>query len=128
MENGGKTGLCPFCDIKRDIIFQNKYALVIEDAFPVSKGHLLVITRRHVASFRDTTEKEKQFLFDLVDRSIDHLNSKYSPQGFNIGINIGEDAGQSVPHVHIHVIPRYKGDVPEPKGGVRCVIPWKQTY
>ena len=130
---------CFFCDLmegknsgKADkpsgFILENKLALGKVDDFGVSKGHMVFITKRHVETFFDTTPQEKQAIFELVDEAKKMLDEKYVPDGYNIGINCKEAAGQSVMHVHVHLIPRYKGDVENPRGGVRGVIPSKKDY
>ena len=118
---------CPFC---RDVspYLESNLAYVKHDLYPVSKGHSLIITKRHIEDYFDATDQEKSELWSLVDNAKVELQEKYSPDAFNIGINCGEIAGQTVPHLHIHLIPRYKGDVSEPAGGVRGVIPEKQMY
>lgn len=98
------------------------------DGFPVSPGHALIIPRRHVVSFFDLTQDERQDMFNMVDEVKRILDDRFHPDGYNIGVNIGEAAGQSIFHVHLHLIPRYSGDVPNPRGGVRGVIPHKQSY
>ena len=98
------------------------------DGFPVSPGHALIIPRRHVASFFDLTQDERQDMFNMVDDVKRILDDRFHPDGYNIGVNIGEAAGQSIFHVHLHLIPRYSGDIPNPRGGVRGVIPHKQSY
>ena len=120
---------CPFCKVNpEDIVIQNEYWYSRLDKYPVTNGHLLIIPHRHIPSYFDTTEEEKQFLLRIIDDCKQYLDSQFHPDGYNIGINIGEAAGQTVMHLHIHVIPRYKGDVENPKGGVRGVIPSKQRY
>ena len=98
------------------------------DKHPVSKGHLLVIPYREFASYFDATAEEKQALWALVDEARKFLDTKFQPAGYNVGINIGPAAGQTVMHMHIHVIPRYLRDMADPEGGVRGVIPEKQKY
>lgn len=107
---------------------QNQLAVAILDRFPVSKGHLLIITKRHVADFFATTREERQAINDLLERARAWLEREYEPDGYNVGVNCGETAGQSVMHVHVHLIPRYKGDIENPRGGVRGVIPEKRIY
>ena len=107
---------------------QTKLSFAFPDSFPVSKGHALVIPRRHVASIWEMTKEEYGDAFDLVRQVKDILQEKFEPQGFNIGVNCGVVAGQSVFHAHIHVIPRYAGDVPNPRGGVRNIIPGRGNY
>lgn len=111
-----------------EILAETANALVILDSFPVNPGHTLIIPRRHVASYFDLHADEQHALWQLVNSAKILLENRFHPDGFNVGINIGETAGQSVMHVHIHLIPRYKGDVEQPRGGVRGVIPGKQSY
>jgi len=118
---------CPFCTAE-SAIFRNDLAYVRYDKYPVTPGHLLVIPRRHVADFFDTTPEEKFALFALLDEAKQYLANKYSPDGYNAGVNVGEAAGQTVMHVHLHLIPRFQGDTPDPRGGVRGVIPARQNY
>ena len=94
----------------------------------VSPGHALIIPKRHVASYFDLTNHERETMNVMLQYVRQKVEERYHPDGFNVGINIGEAAGQSVFHCHMHLIPRYKGDVPNPKGGVRGVIPSKQKY
>ena len=121
---------CPFCkaESERDISASSSLSVAFFDGFPVSPGHALIIPRRHVASFFELTQEEQQDLLNLADRVKRIVEERYHPDGYNIGINVGEAAGQSIFHVHMHLIPRYKGDVPNPRGGVRGVIPAKQNY
>lgn len=120
---------CIFCNIPADKkILSNRDCFAMYDEYPVSPGHMLVIPNKHIQDYRDLDNQYKNILWDMVDNVIKHLTEKYHPNGFNIGINCGIDAGQSIQHVHIHIIPRYKGDVKNPRGGVRGVIPCKQNY
>ena len=122
---------CLFCKCKNEkekIILENEYAFARFDEFPVSKGHIIFMTKRHVKDFFGTTIEEKEAIFDLVQKAKTMIDEKYNPDGYNIGMNCGEAAGQSVMHVHVHLIPRYNGDVENPRGGVRGVIPKKQNY
>ncbi len=116
----------PFYD--KEIIVQNEHAFAIYDGFPVSKGHTLVVPKRIVPDIFDLDNEEYRACFDLVREAKDHLKEKYNPDAFNIGVNSGEDAGQTVFHAHIHIFPRYKGDVTNPRGGVRHIIPGKGDY
>ena len=106
-----------------DWIASNDLAFAIRDRFPVTEGHTLVITRRVVASWFDATPAERSALLDLVDQVRRRLDETHQPDGYNVGVNVGTAAGQTVPHLHVHVIPRYRGDMPDPRGGVRHVIP-----
>jgi diadenosine tetraphosphate (Ap4A) HIT family hydrolase len=119
---------CIFCQFDLPVLAQSEMSYAFLDGFPVSEGHALVIPKRHVASIWDLTEAEYADAFDLVRQVKGLLQQRYNPQGFNIGVNCGEAAGQTVFHAHIHLIPRYTGDVPSPRGGVRNVIPGKGNY
>ncbi len=118
---------CPFCRPNTPIL-QNALAFALPDASPVTQGHLLIVPRRHAADWFGTTEDERLALFALADEARAWLIQAYQPNGFNLGVNVGEAAGQTVFHVHLHLIPRYKGDVANPRGGVRGVIPARQNY
>jgi len=118
---------CPFCQ-RHEPVLENELAYVRRDNFPVAKGHLLVCTKRHTESFFDLTTEESAAIFSLVSQCQKILKAEVAPDGYNVGVNIGEAAGQTVMHLHIHVIPRRFGDVANPRGGVRGVIPDKQSY
>lgn len=121
--------VCPFCTLPSErVLVSNSLAIVIRDAFPISPGHTLVIPRRHVGSFFDITAEERTAMLALVDEARSGLEMEFHPQGYNIGINDGAVAGQTVPHLHIHLIPRYTGDVPDPRGGIRWVLASKAKY
>ena len=120
---------CPFCalpDVR--ILLRNSAAVAIRDSYPVTPGHTLLIPVRHVASFFDATPSERQAMLTLLDMAKLQLQAEFGPAGYNIGINDGAAAGQTVGQIHVHVIPRYQGDVPDPRGGVRYVIPGKARY
>ena len=121
---------CPFCKLnsKVELVCETATAIAFFDGYPVSKGHTLIIPKRHVANYFDLTDNEQQDLWHMVNHCKTILEKRFHPDGFNVGINVNEAAGQSVFHVHIHLIPRYKGDVENPKGGVRGVIPKKRIY
>jgi diadenosine tetraphosphate (Ap4A) HIT family hydrolase len=120
---------CPFCTLPHArILGENVHAVWIQDGFPVSPGHSLVIPKRHLASFFDATNEERLALLQLLDRAKAAAEAKFHPDGYNIGINDGPAAGQTVPHLHLHLIPRFQGDLPDPRGGVRWVIPDKADY
>jgi diadenosine tetraphosphate (Ap4A) HIT family hydrolase len=120
---------CPFCTIKESLIVaQNATAIAFRDAYPVTDGHTLVIPRQHVSSIFDLCESDQIQLWQLVADVRSTLTDQLSPAGFNIGINDGQAAGQTVPHAHIHIIPRFQGDVLDPRGGVRWIIPEKAVY
>ena len=121
--------ICPFCELEASrIILSNAYALALYDGFPVSPGHTLIIPKRHIASFFEATREEQAALLDVVNEMQQVLTAERHPEGFNIGINVGEAAGQTVMHLHIHLIPRYAGDQPDPRGGVRWIFPDKADY
>jgi ATP adenylyltransferase len=119
---------CVFCKPQREILAENDAALAVFDSYPVSPGHALVLPRRHVVTIWDLEPAEYDQCFRLVRELRPILAARFAPDGFNVGANCGEAAGQSVWHAHIHVIPRYRGDTPNPKGGVRHVIPLKGNY
>ena len=118
---------CVFCQMK-DYILENELAYAIYDKYPVGKGHMLFIPKRHVKNFFDITKEEREAIFELIDEGKKLLDEKYSPDSYNVGINCGEHAGQTIMHVHVHLIPRYIGDMKDPTGGVRGVIPEKMKY
>ena len=120
---------CPFCSLPASrVIGQNEHAVWIRDGFPVSPGHSLVIPKRHVGSFFEVSGEERAALLELLDPAKTAVATEFHPDGLNIGINDGPAAGQTVQHLHIHLIPRFKGDLPDPRGGVRWVIPEKADY
>ena len=122
------TVSCPFCNLDRDCLIESDTAFAIYDGYPVSPGHALIIPKRHVANYFELSEEEQAACFRLLNEVKAMVQERYRPDGFNVGINVEEAAGQTVGHVHIHLIPRYWGDVGEPRGGVRGVIPSKQQY
>ncbi len=127
--SGSTTDSCPFCQLQpAHILDENELAIAIADAFPVSNGHTLVLSRRHVADFFDLSEAEVTGLFKLLFRLQRRLAAELCADGFNIGVNAGMAAGQTVMHVHVHLIPRFNGDVADPHGGVRNVIPGRGRY
>ncbi len=131
---------CRFCSLDESrIILSNTHVIAIFDGFPVSPGHTLIIPKRHIASLFEATREEQTALFDLLAEMrqllLDPTQSPLTqgrglqlPDGFNIGINDGAVAGQTVMHLHIHLIPRYAGDLPDPRGGVRWIFPDKANY
>lgn len=118
---------CPFCNLN-SIEHSTEFFNIIYDKYPVSKGHILVISKRHIASYFDLSNNEKHELVEIIDTLQRYLSDTYSPDGFNVGFNDGKCAGQTVQHFHLHIIPRYEGDMENPQGGVRGVIPNKQKY
>ncbi len=120
---------CPFCTLPTDrIISESDYTLTIRDGFPVSEGHTLIIPKRHIQSFFELQAIEKAAVLQALDEAKEALDKEFSPDGYNIGINDGEAAGQTVMHLHVHLIPRYKGDTEDPRGGVRWIFPEKAKY
>jgi diadenosine tetraphosphate (Ap4A) HIT family hydrolase len=118
---------CAFCSFD-EAVLRNELAYARFDRYPVSPGHLLVLTLRHVATWFEATDEERAALLALIDEGKRLLDERHAPDGYNIGINVGEAAGQTVVHLHVHLIPRYRGDVADPRGGVRGVIPQRQHY
>ena len=121
---------CPFCSLEdADRVFHRDDLVVsLWDGFPVSPGHALVVPRRHVAGWFEATPDEQAALVRPLDAARAAVLERHSPDGFNIGVNVGAAAGQTVFHLHVHLIPRYAGDVPDPRGGVRRVIPDRASY
>ena len=120
---------CPFCELGPDrIVAENSLAIAILDNYPVSAGHTLVVPREHKASLFDLSAQSQAAIWQLVGEVRHDLNLKLTATGFNIGLNDGRSGGQTVMHAHVHVIPRYKDDVPDPRGGIRWVIPDKAKY
>jgi diadenosine tetraphosphate (Ap4A) HIT family hydrolase len=119
---------CPFCAPDRPLLAESELAIAFADGRPVSPGHTLVLPRRHVATYFDCTPAEKAALWELVERARALLASSHRPDAYNVGLNIGVAAGQTVMHAHIHVIPRYTGDVADPRGGVRNAVMTHQPH
>ena len=120
---------CPFCNYPPNTLLgENSSCIGFLDKYPVSLGHTLIVPRRHVVSFFDLTQDERGNMFALLDVIKTQLSTEYNPSGFNIGINDGLAAGQTIMHVHLHLIPRFKNDVEDPRGGIRWVIPSKARY
>ena len=118
---------CLFCT-PREVTRQNALAYATRDSYPVSPGHTLIIPLRHCADFFELSDGEISACLKLVTLERNTLKAEFNPDGFNIGVNVGCAAGQSIFHVHIHLIPRYQGDHPNPQGGVRHVLPLKAHY
>lgn len=119
---------CIFCSPDREIILQSDLCYAVYDKYPVSNGHMLIIPRRHESDYFKLTAKEKTDLWNLVDIAKSHIEDNFYPDGFNVGFNLGQAAGQTVFHVHVHVIPRYDGDMKRPEGGVRHVLEGRGYY
>ena len=118
MEQPLKCELCA----PQSVLSENEFAYVRSDNHSLSRGHVLVVPKRHVADFFEMTPQEQVAVIELLRKAQQYVRAEHSPDGYNIGVNIGQAAGQSRMHVHVHLIPRYLGDVPNPKGGVRCVL------
>lgn len=120
---------CPFCTISQDkIISQDPLTFTVRDALPVSTGHTLILPKRHIASIFEATKEEVVALWAALQQARNELMKAYSPDGFNIGVNDGLASGQTILHLHIHLIPRYNGDMPDPRGGIRWIFPDKAKY
>jgi diadenosine tetraphosphate (Ap4A) HIT family hydrolase len=126
---GSAAGDCPFCPPAAARIFhEDPLVLGVWDGYPVSPGHALLVPRRHVATWFDASEDERRALAAGIEIARGAILARHRPDGFNVGMNLGEAAGQTVPHLHLHVIPRYRGDVADPRGGVRWVLPERVAY
>ena len=121
---------CPFCnpDLTREFLLESTIAYAMFDKFPVSNGHTLIIPKRHCADYFELSFKEQSACWFMLNKVKKIITTKFNPDGFNIGINVNKSAGQTVSHVHIHLIPRYENDVANAIGGVRNVIPLKGNY
>ncbi|PKN60292.1 MAG: HIT family protein [Deltaproteobacteria bacterium HGW-Deltaproteobacteria-11] len=121
--------ICPFCEPgDRTVVLRNDLAMAFFDKYPVAPGHLLIVPLRHFPSWFDATSEEKTAMDQLLDEGRRLLEREFHPDGFNIGVNVGAAAGQTIFHLHVHLIPRKSGDTTNPRGGVRGVIPGKQEY
>jgi diadenosine tetraphosphate (Ap4A) HIT family hydrolase len=112
---------CELCS-RHDVLLENALAYVRHDSNSLSRGHVLVMPKRHVANFFDMTAEEQSAVFALLSEIQKSIQKQHAPDGYNIGVNVGKAGGQSRMHVHMHLIPRYAGDVPDPRGGIRCVL------
>ena len=120
---------CPFCNQSElNPVAETTYLIAFRDKFPISPGHTLIVPKRHATSFFDLDDQTKSELLPMVSTIRDQLTAEFFPDGFNVGWNDGAAAGQTVFHFHLHVIPRYKGDVKEPRGGIRWTIASKAPY
>ncbi len=128
MHLSNPTRPCIFCAMSEDYLCANELAFAIEDKFPAAPGHSLIIPRRHMLTLDDLSDEEAIALFALLKEAKALIRKKYGADGFNIGMNEGLSAGQTVMHLHIHIIPRLSGDVPDPKGGIRKVLPCRRRY
>lgn len=120
---------CLFCDKeKSNILIENDFCYARTDNFPVSKGHIEIVPKNHIVSFFNLNNNELIKIYDLLNKTKKIIDKKYKPDSYNIGINEGEAAGRTINHLHIHLIPRYKGDVKNSQGGVRNIIPKKRNF
>ncbi len=121
---------CPFClrITAGQFVLENSLAVGFPDGFPVSPGHTLIVPRRHAADYLELSDEEQAAVWDLVGPVRRHIEEDHKPDGYNLGVNVGRAAGQTVAHAHLHVIPRYSGDVEDPRGGIRWIIPAKAPY
>lgn len=117
---------CPFCHLEDRIVSENALSVSVRDLEPAAEGHTLVVPKRHCASFFDLDPDEVRACFSLLQREREALRGTLQPDGFNVGINDGAPAGQRVPHAHVHLIPRFRGDHPDTRGGIRHVIPTRR--
>ena len=117
---------CPFCDLGSRVVASNDHAVAVRDLQPASPGHTLIVPRRHTASFFDLSPEENRDCYLLLREQQTALCGEVEPSGFNVGVNVGAAAGQKHEHTLIHLIPRYDGDHPDPRGGVRHVIPTRR--
>jgi diadenosine tetraphosphate (Ap4A) HIT family hydrolase len=124
-----QSAACPFCAPPASRVFyRNDVVVGIWDGYPVSRGHALLVPHRHVPTWFEATEVERVALFAALDIAKAEVDRRFKPDGYNIGMNCGAAAGQTVFHLHVHLIPRFGGDAADPRGGVRHVIPAKANY
>lgn len=124
-----KQNECIFCNIPVGYyVIDNEFFFALHDKYPVSPGHMLIIPKRHVETWFELSPEEKDSMLLLAEEAKELIEKERRPDGFNFGINQGEAAGQTVPHLHLHVIPRYKNDVEDPEGGIRGAVPHKRKY
>jgi diadenosine tetraphosphate (Ap4A) HIT family hydrolase len=126
MSNQPDLNSCELC-VPSEVVAENTLAYARYDNNSLSRGHVLIIPKRHVAGFFDMSTAEQSAVLELLNRVQRLLQEAHSPDGYNIGVNVGEAGGQSRMHVHVHLIPRYAGDVPDPRGGIRCVLAKKSA-
>ena len=125
--------MCVFCDLEKTfkndrVLFSTPNWIAVYDYYPVTKGHVLLIPKQHYETFFDLPDDLKESIHYRINDVKEIIDKKFKPDGYNIGCNCGETAGQTINHFHLHIIPRYKGDCENPRGGVRGVIPSKQSY
>lgn len=122
-------GECRFCGVaEAEIVHAHQLAFVTRDSYPLTPGHTLIIPRRHIASFFEATAEERAAMMALADQAKARLDEEHTPDGYNIGINDGKAAGQTIMHLHMHLIPRYLSDTSDPRGGIRWILPDRAAY
>lgn len=122
---------CPYCRKMRTgegVVAENELAVALWDQYPLNPGHTLIVPRRHEGDYFKLTAQEQTAIVDLMQRVKTTLDVEFAPAAYNVGLNSGPAAGQTIPHTHVHLIPRYLGDVPDPRGGVRWIIPERAPY
>ncbi len=121
---------CVFCEKveNKDYLKENETAVSFLDSYPLTEGHTLIIPKRHISEIFNLDSKEYTDIWEIINATNKSLTDTLSPDGFNIGVNVGKEAGQTIDHAHLHLIPRYKGDIADPRGGIRWVIPDKAPY
>tara|TARA_B100001123_G_scaffold322850_1_gene362308 strand:+ start:245 stop:613 length:369 start_codon:yes stop_codon:yes gene_type:complete len=119
-----------FCEKveNKDYLKENETAVSFLDSYPLTEGHTLIIPKRHISEIFNLDSKEYTDIWEIINATNKSLTDTLSPDGFNIGVNVGKEAGQTIDHAHLHLIPRYKGDIADPRGGIRWVIPDKAPY
>ena len=114
---------CPFCNPPKEaLLYEDGLIKILIDSYPAGRGHLLVVPKKHAKEWNELTREEKMAIFEGMELAMENLKKAFNPDGFNIGINLGRVAGQTVEHIHLHVIPRYEGDSKFPRGGVRKAV------
>ncbi|RLF75810.1 HIT family protein [Thermococci archaeon] len=114
---------CPFCNPPKEaLLYEDGLIKILIDSYPAGRGHLLVVPKKHAKEWNELTREEKMAIFEGMELAMENLKKAFNPDGFNIGINLGRAAGQTVEHIHLHVIPRYEGDSKFPRGGVRKAV------
>ncbi len=121
---------CVFCQKveDKDYLIENETAVSFLDSYPLTEGHTLIIPKRHISEIFNLDSKEYTDIWEIINATNKSLTDTLSPDGFNIGVNVGKEAGQTIDHAHLHLIPRYKGDIADPRGGIRWIIPDKAPY
>jgi len=121
---------CPFCELiaRGPVELDGGAAVAIVDAFPLNPGHVLVLPRRHEPNFLALQPEELEAVAKVARTLVQRIEGAYHADGFNLGVNVGHAAGQTIDHAHLHLIPRYRGDVPDPRGGIRWIIPARAPY